>query len=97
MTVSISVLLIAICVSLVCGAGAFFGFRRARKMKTRAVRAEAKTMAYRERLEARSIAEAKLRAELAESREFRTKLKEVKTDEEATAAVDDFFARVEQL
>lgn len=87
----------ALFAALVCAIMAYFAFRRASKMKDRALKAEAKARAYQERLKERAIAEQNLRIKLADSISFRQKLREVKTDEEAVAAVDDFFNHVGRL
>ena len=97
MMISIGALLIALCVFLASGAMAIWQFRRARKMKTRAIRAEAGEQAYKERLENRSAAEAELRTEMVESRDEIEAMKEVKTDEEAVALIGHYFDRAGKL
>jgi uncharacterized protein HemX len=89
--------LILIALSLTSGGLAYFGFRRANTMKKRAMRAEAKSQAYAERMKERAVAEQELRIKLAESQDLITKMKEVKTDEEAVAVLDDWFTRVGKL
>ena len=97
MTIMQTIALVLFGVSALSTGAAILGWKRAGKHKADSARKSAKIKAMEERNKERAAALEEQRQKLKESRDYRKKLKEATNDESASAAIDDFFARVERL